>query len=156
MCLYVNSKARVKTLKRSRLGWKIVRRDDDDIFWYSPIQNDNYIQYGKITTARKWECYQGSPIRKDIEDIVIKESFNHRTQKVEYTVNEGYHSYRALWWALIIWDWKYECLRPLRPCIIPKGTRYVNGHYFERASKEIIVFRTLKDALRILFEKYIK
>jgi len=157
MCLYVKEKSKVKTLKRARLGWKRVKRDGDDDFWRSPIQDHNYALYGKTVTARKkmleWDGYICLlPIKKEIEDIVIEESFNHGHQKAEYVVREGYHSYRILL-GVLLGDMLYGEHECLRPCVIPKGTRYVNGYGFERASKEIIVCRTLKDALKILHEQ---
>ena len=159
MCLYVKEKSKVKTLKRARLGWKRVKRDGDDDFWRSPIQDHNYALYGKTVTARKemleWDGYIYLPIKKEIEDIVIEESFNHEHQKAEYVVREGYHSYRILLGVLLS-HMLYSKHERLRPCVIPKGTRYINGNTFntfERVSKEIIVCRTLKDALKILHEQ---
>lgn len=147
MCLYVSKKSKVKTLKRACLGWKLVKKRDNNDFWESPMQT-YYGQYNKCCTAKRYVTYVSQEF---IDDIEIKESFDRKRQMSEYTVNEGFHSYRTLLVALSWLDRKRESLRP---CIIPKGTRYINGNTLERASKEIIVCRTLKDAFRILRNQY--
>lgn len=140
MCLYVKEKSKVKTLKRARLGWKLVQKLNDGNFWGSPIQTETN-EYNKVCIAKRRIGYIH---QEPIDDIVIEQSFNY------HVVNEGYHSYRTLFAAVLMWQ---NDLEYLRPCVIPKGTRYVNGESFERVSKEIIVCRTLKDALKILHEQ---
>jgi len=167
MCLYVNSKAEVRTADKPILVWKFVREYPgvSDI-WKSPYYPyvDGVYKYGELVIAKKRA--RGDTYRP-LEDLEFEPVCHFKYKNLwawlrcdssqgeyvknpkEKVVNEGLHTIcskrRAKRWRTV------DSI--VRPAIIPVGARYVKGKDGEIVSTQLIVCKSLEDAKRIMNEQ---
>lgn len=167
MCLYVNSKAEVKTADKPILVWKFVREYSgvSDV-WMSPYYPhvEGINKYGDLVIAKK--RVRGY-VYQPLEDLEFDSVYHFRYKNLwawlkydpsqrnwvespkEKAVNEGLHAICS----------KHRAKRRrvvdsiVRPAIIPVGARYVKGKDGEIVSTQLIVCKSLEDAKRIMNEQ---
>jgi hypothetical protein len=154
MCLYVKKNHDVETNIRPRLVWKWVSDldKDDPRFkenWKS-ICKGSYHRYDE--ELRATILCEMSTGYKVIEHLIIDKTIG--WDKTESRiVRGGFHSFRNPFTALFSFIYKYSPRLPeehMVPCIIPAGTEIVKGENCEIVSRDIIVFRDLRSALKKL------
>jgi len=168
MCLYVNSKAEVRTADKPILVWKFVDENKygPDI-WKPPYYShvDGWNKYGELIIAKK--VVSKNAERQPLEDLEFEPVYHFKYKNLwawlrcdsscqdyvknpkEKAVQEGLHA--------ICSKLRAKCRRTVnsvvRPAIVPVGARYVKGKYREIVSTQLIVCKTLEDAKRIMNEQ---
>lgn len=154
MCLYVKKNCDVETNTRPRLVWKWVSNLDKN----DPLFNEIWKSIFKGSSHRYDEELRATVLcemsteYKVIEHLIIDTVFGwDRTES--RIVRGGFHAFRNLFTALFSIIYKYSPRLPgehMVPCIIPAGTEIVKGENCEIVSRDIIVFRNLRSALKKL------
>ena len=160
MCLYVTAKDKIKTCRFPILTWKWVRNDISAGCWNSPyILSDVSRPFNKVMTAKQKNDYGTFPYTyMDINDITIetKDDLLKKGQvifllmkgaDVVGCVSEGFHSFTSHGAAEIDGGLSTTVLRP---CIIPKGARYIKGKDHQVASTKIVVFDSWKSLVKYI------
>ena len=161
MCLYVTAKDKIKTCRFPILTWKWVRNDISEGCWNSPyILGDVSRPFNKVMNAEKKSDF--GLFYMDISDLTIKtREYLLKKGQVIFVlwkgadvvgcVNEGFHSFTSHIKAKTDGGLTTTVLKP---CIIPKGARYIKGKDRQVASTKIVVFDSWKSLVKyILFSK---
>ena len=168
MCLYVKSKAEVRTANKPILVWKFVKENEHapDV-WISPYYS--YVdfrgnKYGELVIAKKivrvdelqpLEDFEFEPVYHDKYrnlwawfrcDPSYLDCVENPKEKV---IQEGLHAYRSKYRT----NMRRIVKSIVHPAIIPVGAKYVKGKYREIVSTQMIVCKTLEDAKRIMNEQ---
>lgn len=166
MCLYVTAKDKIKTCRFPILTWKWVRNDISEGCWSSPFLLTTVSRpFNKVMNAEKKSDFGLFPnTYMDISDLTIetREDLLKKGQlifvlwkgtDVVGCVNEGFHSYTSHIKAKTDGGLTTTVLKP---CIIPRGARYIKGQDRQVASTKILVFdswKSLVSAFLTFFKK---